>query len=384
MTTNHQPDTYRSFSVVVPTLGRVPLVQRLLVSLQVARQRYPGSVEVIIIDDSPSAQADALRKLCVACDARYIAGPASVREKRNLGISQASHEYMFFVDSDCQVAPGIFFAYNAAYQRRPDAGGAAGLIEFVGAPSFVWSVIGQTQFVQFADAARQGQDVSWAACANVSFKRTVFDQIGLFDTSLPFRLGGDDVDLCLRARQQGLPLVAAVDAVVYHERETWADWPAVLRRTLRWGRVEYHLCRRHLLLRRLTFPRFWVVAALLLVAGSLKALLAWQLLWLLLPLCWALLSLALFALLDGLSARPRPADILPRVCAALPELTYQFGLCLEAIASRDIEGLFWGLYPSKDWAEATWQPELFNMWANVGALLGAWVWMTWLISSIPR
>ena len=380
MTANQQSDTHCSFSVVVPTLGRVSQVQRLLESLQVARQRYLARVEILIIDDSPPSQADILRELCAAHDALYIAGPTSVREKRNLGIMQALHEYILFVDSDCWVPPDIFFAYDATYQRRPDAGGSAGTIEFVGAPSFVWSVISQSQFVQFANAARQGQDMNWAACANVSFKRATLDQIGLFDTSLPFRLGGDDVDLCLRSKQQGLSLVAAPDAVVYHEREMWANWPAILRRTFRWGRVEYHLCRRHLLLRRPAFPRFWVVVHLMLIVGCVKALLGQQLLWLLLPLVWAVLSLALYVLMDCFAARPHRTEILPRVCVALPELTYQFGLCLEAIARGDVEGVFWGLYPATDWAETAWQPELFNMWANLGAILGAWLWMGWLIS----
>ncbi|HLI05121.1 MAG TPA: glycosyltransferase [Ktedonobacteraceae bacterium] len=388
MTINPQPDTWNaqgsenpgSFSVVVPTYGRVRQVQRLLESLSAARSHHSGAVEVLIIDDSPPEQAAALRKLCAKHAARYIAGPGNVREKRNLGVIQSAHEYIFFVDSDCWVTPDIFRAYNAVYATHPTAGGAAGPVEFVGASSFVWSVISQSQFVQFANAAYQGKEVDWAACANVSFKRSTLEKIGLFDTSLPFRLGGDDVDLCLRAKQWGLPLLSATGAVVYHERETWASWPAILKRTYRWGRVEYHLCKRHLSLRRLTFPRFWVVAALMLLAGILKALLAQQTLWLLLPVTWFVLSLALFSVMDFLSARPRPADILPRLCAALPELTYQFGLCLEALARGDVAGMCWGLYPAANWAETVWQPELCNMWANLLALLGAWLWINWLIS----
>lgn len=368
----------RSFSVIVPTLGRVKEVERLLRSLTTARAAYQGAVEIIIIDDSIPQDAREIRALSERSGATYVEGPGNVREKRNLGARLAKNEHIFFVDSDCWVSRDIFSAYDTAYASHPTAGGAAGPIEFAGPSSIVWSVILQTRLVEAAMAPRQQGEIPWAGCANLSFRRAALDHAGVFDTTLPFRLGGDDVDLCLRVRAQGLPLFAVPDAVVFHDRAMWNGWRAILRRAFRWGRVEYHLCQRHPRLRRLAFPRFWVVLILMLLVGALKALLTFDMRWLWLPAIWSGLSLSLFAVLDIVTERINPTQMVSRVLAAVPELTYQLGLCYEAIRRRDMTGALFGLFTAPEWTEQSWRPELFNTWANLISIFGAWIGTVWI------
>jgi hypothetical protein len=242
----------------------------------------------------------------------------------------------------------------------------------------VWSVISQSRLVDAASAPRREQELAWAGCANLSFSRSILNDVGLFDTTFPFRLGGDDVDLCLRIRATGSLLIASPRALVFHDRAMWSSWSAILRRAFRWGRVEYHLCQRHPQFRQRVFPRFWVVLVLLGFVAMCKIFLTFEIRWFWLPLFWAGLSLCLYATFDVLSERLQMSQIMPRVLSAVPELTYQLGICFEALRRMDPGGLLYGHFPLSDWATVTWRSEFFNTWANLIAILGAFLGVIYL------
>jgi hypothetical protein len=71
----------------------------------------------------------------------------------------------------------------------------------------------------------------WAATANLGIRREAFTAAGGFDVS--YRQIGEDVDLCLRARDAGQQLQWCPDAVVRHAAESTAL--AVLRRGVTHG-----------------------------------------------------------------------------------------------------------------------------------------------------
>lgn len=89
-----------NLSIVIPTNGRVSLVERLLKSLISERKAYPyGETEVLIVNSGDENDAEQIEKLCHTYQAIFIPGENSVRKKRNLGIKNAQYEVVLFLDS---------------------------------------------------------------------------------------------------------------------------------------------------------------------------------------------------------------------------------------------------------------------------------------------
>lgn len=50
---------------------------------------------------------------------------------------------------------------------------------------------------------------------NVSFKKSVLEEIGMFEENFPFKLGGDDLDMTYRVTKAGYMIGSAPNAVTY-------------------------------------------------------------------------------------------------------------------------------------------------------------------------
>lgn len=71
-----------NFSIVIPTWNRSELVEALLESLYVERERYQqGETEVLIVDSSSGNEQDRIKTACMKFNATYIEGDDSVRKK---------------------------------------------------------------------------------------------------------------------------------------------------------------------------------------------------------------------------------------------------------------------------------------------------------------
>ena len=117
-----------SFSVVVPTHDRCELVDALLQTLTAARDHYTGDVEILIIDSTEGNNADVMHTICSKSQARYLRCENNVCKKRNLGIREATNEFVLFTDSDCEVHPDIFEQHAKAYKTdNLNIGGVLGL-----------------------------------------------------------------------------------------------------------------------------------------------------------------------------------------------------------------------------------------------------------------
>src|SRR5438874_13071403 len=121
-------------SVVVPShSGRLPLLPRLLTSLCQSASRLREPWECIVVDDSPGAECQAVRTVCVDHGARYQRGPWSAGSKRNVGAAAARHDVLVFVDSDCVVSVAFLPAHVSALRSAPPGtAGVIGLTNFFG------------------------------------------------------------------------------------------------------------------------------------------------------------------------------------------------------------------------------------------------------------
>lgn len=364
-----KPDS-DGFSTVVPTYNRAQYLPDLLQSLNIAAQQYDGPCEVLIIDDSDPAEAATTAEICRRFDARYIPGPASVRVKRNMGVEQARYPHILFVDSDVTAAPDLY-QRHAATLLPADAAvvGSVGVTRFVGADSWMWATISRTQFLNAFDFAERMPNPPWATCSNTAYRRQALLDIGLFDTTFPFRLGGDDADLGLRLVKAGFRLASAPAAVVFHTRATWDSFTAVGRRALRWGRMDLHLYfRKHRERVALGPPKFWHIFLLLAAVGAVQAAALgspWSILW---PVLWAVLALLLMGVATVRLKRESWRFLPNEIAADVLGLIFEAGLILEGLRHGQLAVLYQGVQRGPVlplFAQQEWLAQGWSMWLAV-------------------
>ncbi len=260
------------FSVVIAAKGRVALLRDLLHSLEIARQAYPGKIEVLLMDDSEPNDQERIIDLCRQYDAQYYYFPGTVAAKRNHGADRAEHEILHFLDSDCLVKSDLYHIYKRAYQEKATQS-AAGPLEFVGKDTWFWKAIAVTPFVVGFYLPRWLDTVEWGVTANFTVRRWLFHEIGGFDVTA-FRSAGEDVDLGLRIRKAGYEIISCKEALVLHSKATWTPFRNMTRRVWNYGAADYGLVEKHperavtVLLRRLLLYGIWLVLILVVFVRS--------------------------------------------------------------------------------------------------------------------
>ena len=365
------------FSVIVASHGRSGLVEQLLASLQAARAAITADVEVLIVDSSSRPQAQVIRNACIKYGAEFLPGPLSVRRKRNIGARSATGKWLLFVDSDCEASPGLFAAYQECFTAKPQVCVAAGPTVFRGEQTtFVQLIKTSSLFAPFCAPAVQGA-LLWATTSNLLVRRDIFESFGGFREQYPFRLGGDDTDLCLRMRDKGHQLMAAPAALCYHSWSTWSKPAAVFRRSFRWGWMHALLLRDHLRYRRLDAPGLPVHFLFCLVI-ALAGALAGAPLMALAPVLFIVLAVVLHALLAAARAGNRLRALLEDLCLAFVELPFGFGRALGSLAGGSLLGLFYRLDADDAAMDSMFPETVRSQWSDHIALLGTAFFAGWL------
>jgi cellulose synthase/poly-beta-1,6-N-acetylglucosamine synthase-like glycosyltransferase len=328
------------FSVVVPTHGRVDLVKKLLLSLKKAALHSKVATETIIVDDSTQSERDKIEDLCKHYGAKYISGSHNVREKRNCGIKESRGEIVLFVDSDCEVVPNIFEEHIKIY-NEPDTGGVLGVTEFTGKESFTWNIVRRTKFLDSFSFAKTLCNVlnsaPWGTCTNLSFRKQALENVGKFDTTFPFRLGGDDVELGIRMNNAGYKIKMNPDATVFHTRETWSNLLVVAKRVFRWGRMDYYIFyKKHKDKISLTSPKPIMIFLFLLFFGLIRAIMNNTVFDLSFPFIWLSLFLSLNALLKITFLKDPLKNTFFEIPAQFLHFLFDLGTVLESIKNRSL------------------------------------------------
>jgi len=208
-----------SISVIVPTYNRAHTLPRALDS--VFRQtRQP--TEVLVVDDGSADDTEALvRNRYPGC--HYLHQPnRGVSSARNLGIKTASGDWLAFLDSDDAWLPGKLAAQAKALQTTTGAR--------ICHTEEIWIRNGRR--VNPMHKHRKSGGHIFRRClprciispSSVLIQRSLFDQVGLFDESLP---ACEDYDLWLR--------------ICARHRVLFVDQPQILK----YGGHADQLSRRH-------------------------------------------------------------------------------------------------------------------------------------------
>ncbi|TAJ16018.1 MAG: glycosyltransferase [Dehalococcoidia bacterium] len=207
-------------SVVIATYCGASRIGLTLASL--ARQTLrPSDFEVVIIDDgSPERARETLRKIIAAfmdvlqvsfVEADRNGGPAYAR---NLGLSRACGEIIFFTDDDC-VLPAIWMeTHLRLYRERPEVSLIGGWYRNLS------SELTENPYAMFADinyasifapfnlytyagtSDQTGSLLLSHNTANLSMRRSVLSLVPGFDETF-VAPGVEDLDFAVRARAAG-------------------------------------------------------------------------------------------------------------------------------------------------------------------------------------
>ena len=193
-------------SVIVPVRDDPAGITQLLERLS-AQTLDPGRFEVVIGDDGsrlesgpPAASMDGRVKI--------VRGPRQTSyAARNRAIGESRGRVLAFCDSDCIPEPTWLEQGLAALE---DADIVAGEVRFSAPPRpSVWSLLTMDMFLD----QERNVLLSRAVTANLFVRRTLFDEVGGFDDSLP---SGGDYDFVRRCVERGVRLAYAPRAVVLH------------------------------------------------------------------------------------------------------------------------------------------------------------------------
>jgi GT2 family glycosyltransferase len=176
-----------------------------------AKLEYPD-FEVIVVDDGSKDNVSAIAS---EYDVRLIRTEnRGLSSARNTGMEAATGEIVAYTDDDARPDPHWLYYLGDAYRRGNDAG--------VGGPNIVPPDDG---WIAQCVAASPGgpahvllsdQVAEHIPGCNMSFRKRALQAIDGFDVR--YRTAGDDVDLCWRLTERGLPLGFRAGAMVWHHR----------------------------------------------------------------------------------------------------------------------------------------------------------------------
>lgn len=229
-------------SFIIPLLNNLALTRACVASLQATLP--PGLThEIILVDDgSTDGTRDWLKSLSPpavssSSPSNGLASPPGpyrvVLNDRNLGYATANNrgvalargEFLALLNNDLVLTPGWLEPMLAAHRSLRGRAGlvgnlqrnaATGAVDHVG---IVLDLKGKPEhdrtapscFARLAAPVRQVPAVT-AAC--VLLERSLWQQLGGFDEG--YLNGGEDVDLCLRARAAGRINAVALRSIVRH------------------------------------------------------------------------------------------------------------------------------------------------------------------------
>lgn len=196
-------------SVIVPFYGdELPRLQRLLDSL--AQQDYPGPVELIVVDNNEQVRVPA-----TAVNGRLLHEPEpGSYVARNAALKAATGEIVAFTDSDCVCTPQWLSRGVTALLRDPGVGVVGGGVLPLTAGRSGPSLTERYDAFFHMRQAHYVTNMGFAATANCLARRTLFDEVGHFDTR--FRSGGDRA-WCGKVLDAGYRLAFCAEAAVLHD-----------------------------------------------------------------------------------------------------------------------------------------------------------------------
>ena len=243
-------------SLIIPTRDNVSLLKNCVESIE--RLTTYSNYEIVIIDNDSVDPATV--EYLASAPHRVIPFREEFNYSRinNAGVSRAEGEYVLLLNDDTEVISGEWLEAMLEHAQRQEVGAVGaklvypdGRIQHAGVLIGVggaWSPGVATHSHQFYPSTAPGYMGTVATITNYSavtaacmlLRKSVFDEVGGFDEE-NLRVSFNDVDLCLRIREQGYSIVYTPYAELYHHesvsRGYKGDPAEVLYMRERWGKA---------------------------------------------------------------------------------------------------------------------------------------------------
>ncbi len=217
-------------SIVIPTRDRADLLGRCVESI-LTRSSYQKFELLIVDNDSQEADTAALLADYAAhANIRVLSHPGAFNYSRinNVAVAQAAGEYVLLLNNDIEIVTPDWLEALLDYGTRPDVGAVgakllyenrqiqhAGVILGVGdMADHAHRYLPETE-PGYANRAISAQNFSAVTGACLLTRRDLYQQLGgLDEVNLP--ISYNDVDYCLRLREQDYLIVWTPYAVLVH------------------------------------------------------------------------------------------------------------------------------------------------------------------------
>ena len=198
-------------SVIIPVYNDRERLTMCLEALQ--RQTYPSDLfEVIVVDNGSTEPIEPV--VAAFSQARYLHEPKQGSyAARNRGIADTQGDVLAFTDADCIPDENWIEQGVKRLLSVPDSGLVAGKVDlFAQDPAHpnVYEVYDQLFYLDQNVAVHRGH---YGATANLFTRRSVMDEVGLFDSQLK---SSGDSDWGKRVFNQGYEQLYAEEACVRH------------------------------------------------------------------------------------------------------------------------------------------------------------------------
>jgi glycosyltransferase involved in cell wall biosynthesis len=193
-------ETYPKFSIVIPAYNEEAWIER---SVAAARaQDYPGEFEVIVVDN---ASTDRTAELATRAGARVVRQPKrGLPAAREAGYRAAQGEIIANTDADVLVPPNWLRSFLKPFSK-PKTVAVSGVFRLDQADRFL-----DRCYLKFhygfwepllIHLLRLISGIVPCSGPNFAVRKTALDQIGGFDTTIPF--WGEDLAIAMRLRKVG-------------------------------------------------------------------------------------------------------------------------------------------------------------------------------------
>lgn len=251
---DHHDEARPAISVVICSFNGARTLRRCLEAVE--RQSIRAEAQVIVVDDG---SLDATSEIAREFNVELVVHPRNlgISRARNSGVRAARADIVAFTDDDC-VPSATWLEMLLAGYRRAEVAAVGGAIEVDRVETFIHRFLVDNNplaplELELSDHRRlparlvlyvrrmwsrappsHARAVYSFAGANMSFLRSVLDEVGGFDERMTF--GADDEYVCsqIRERRPDLALWLAPEAIVRHDfAGTFRD---LFRRNYAYGR----------------------------------------------------------------------------------------------------------------------------------------------------
>lgn len=184
------------FSVIIPLYNKESFIENTINS--VLNQTFTDYEIIIVNDGSTDKSEQIIQKFNDSSIRYYTKENGGASTARNLGIELAQGQYITFLDADDFWYPYFLKTFHTAIVSNPDAKVFGARIEIELADKKIYPAVYNfdlTKKYQFLNYFKNSLKESILMTISSVFHRSVFDQIGVFDTTIK---SGQDTDLWIR------------------------------------------------------------------------------------------------------------------------------------------------------------------------------------------